>query len=85
MAKVPALDKAIDATGRKHVRIVGGEVNVGDGPRVPVQDMLDGSLSCWDVEVPHQSFLVRGAHDPVVSARERGPLYISNFPRLSMG
>lgn len=84
--QVPAVDIAVDSTGGEHIRMVGREVDIGDGPAMAIQGMLDRSRRgvIPEVQVPDQTAVVCCRCHPVVALSERGPLHIDDEPWQAM-
>lgn len=72
--------KGVYCTGRKHVRMESGEVDVGDGSGMRMQSMLNRGLRARQLKIPDQRSLVGSTDDPVVPGSKGGPLYICRSP-----
>jgi hypothetical protein len=66
----------------KHICIVCREINIGDGTCVAKFDLI---FPLFNAQIPHQCFLDRCAHNPIVSLGKRRPLNICNLLRRVMG
>lgn len=84
--QVPTVDIPINGACCQHIRVVCREIDVRDGPGVPVKRMFNGSLRSiiLHIQIPYQCLLVCGADHPIISHCKWRPLYIGYKPRKAM-
>ncbi len=84
--EIPAVYIAIDGAGSQKVRVVGGEVDVGDGAAVSLEGVLDRTRRrvVPQVQVPNKATMVGCRSNPIVTSGKRRPLNIDHEPRKAM-
>ena len=80
--QVPLVHKRVYRACCQDVGVMGGEIDVRNGPGVRVE--CERRL-CRMIEVPYQRFLVRSTCNQSVSASKGRPLYVGNLPQRAMG
>lgn len=68
-SKIPAMHISVDGACGQQVRVVGGKVDVCDGPAMALQGVLDGTRAgvIAQVQIPDQSSVIGGRDDPIVA------------------